>query len=122
MTQEAERLEKSSFAFAFYMDRQKEEKKRGVIIIACNTKEFFTDRWNFIWLDMPANPEKEPLSIVVYGHVGSGKITTTGRLLFELGGIPERKFDELQQDAERLEKSSPLCAFSTVWRRSGSEE
>jgi hypothetical protein len=30
-----------SFAFAFYMDRAKEERERGVTI-ACTTKEFFT--------------------------------------------------------------------------------
>ena len=35
--------------------------------------------------------EKEHLSIVICGHVDSGKSTTTGRLLFELGGIPERE-------------------------------
>ena len=29
---EADRLGKSSFAFAFYMDRQKEERERGVTI------------------------------------------------------------------------------------------
>ena len=63
---------------------------------------------------MPANPEKEPSSIVACGHVGSGKITTNGRLLFELGGFPERKFDELKQDAERLEKSSAVCTFFMV--------
>ena len=34
--------------------------------------------------------EKEHLSIVICGHVDSGKSTTTGRLLFELGGLPER--------------------------------
>jgi len=35
--------------------------------------------------------EKAHLSIVICGHVDSGKSTTTGRLLFELGGIPERE-------------------------------
>ena len=40
--------------------------------------------------------EKEHLSIVICGHVDSGKSTTTGHLLFELGGIPERELEELQ--------------------------
>jgi len=31
---EAEKLGKSSFAFAFYMDRQKDERERGVTIAA----------------------------------------------------------------------------------------
>jgi len=35
--------------------------------------------------------EKQHLSIVICGHVDSGKSTTTGRLIFELGGIPERE-------------------------------
>lgn len=34
---------------------------------------------------------KEHLSIVICGHVDSGKSTTTGRLLFELGGEPCRR-------------------------------
>eukprot|EP00954_Amorphochlora_amoebiformis_P024377 1365977-Amorphochlora_amoeboformis.AAC.2 len=34
---------------------------------------------------------KEHLSIVICGHVDSGKSTTTGRLLFELGGIDQRE-------------------------------
>jgi len=40
--------------------------------------------------------EKEHLSIVICGHVDSGKSTTTGRLLFELGGIPERELEKLK--------------------------
>lgn len=55
--------------------------------------------------------EKEHLSIVICGHVDSGKSTTTGRLLFELGGIPERDMEKLKQEAERLGKSSFAFAF-----------
>ena len=36
------------------------------------------------------NDEKNHMSIVICGHVDSGKSTTTGRLLFDLGGIPAR--------------------------------
>jgi len=60
---------------------------------------------------MPANSEKEHLSIVICGHVDSGKSTTTGRLLFELGGIPERELEKLKQEAERLGKASFAFAF-----------
>ena len=81
------------------------------MIIACNTKKFFTDRWDFVWPDTPASLEKEPLSIVLCGHVDSGKRTTTGCLLFEPGGIPERELDKLKQDEERLEKSSLVYVF-----------
>jgi elongation factor 1-alpha len=54
---------------------------------------------------------KEHLSIVICGHVDSGKSTTTGRLLFELGGIPEREMEKLKQEAEQLGKSSFAFAF-----------
>merc|ERR1712159_694815 len=60
---------------------------------------------------MPANSEKEHLSIVICGHVDSGKSTTTGQLLFLLGGIPERELEKLKQEAERLGKSSFAFAF-----------
>ncbi|KAK9762477.1 hypothetical protein K7432_011744 [Basidiobolus ranarum] len=58
-----------------------------------------------------ATDNKQHLSIVICGHVDSGKSTTTGRLLFELGGIPEREMDKLKQEAERLGKSSFAFAF-----------
>ncbi|ORZ32070.1 elongation factor alpha-like protein [Catenaria anguillulae PL171] len=51
---EADALGKSSFAFAFYMDRQKEERARGVTI-ACTTKEFFTDKWHYTIIDAPGH-------------------------------------------------------------------
>merc|ERR1712241_1446162 len=54
MGQEAERLGKGSFAFAFYMDRQKEERERGVTI-ACTTKEFYTDKWHYTIIDAPGH-------------------------------------------------------------------
>jgi elongation factor 1-alpha len=51
---EAEQLGKASFAFAFFMDRQKEERERGVTI-ACTTKEFFTDNWHYTIIDAPGH-------------------------------------------------------------------
>merc|ERR1712078_386467 len=54
---------------------------------------------------------KEHLSIVICGHVDSGKSTTTGRLIFELGGIPEREMEKLKAEADRLGKSSFAFAF-----------
>jgi hypothetical protein len=44
LKEEAQALGKSSFAFAFYMDRCKEERERGVTI-QCTTKEFYTNNW-----------------------------------------------------------------------------
>merc|ERR1711865_746843 len=62
-------------------------------------------------LAMADKSDKIHLSIVICGHVDSGKSTTTGRLIFELGGLPERELDKLKQEAERLGKGSFAFAF-----------
>jgi len=54
LREEAEKLGKGSFAFAFYMDRQKDERARGVTI-ACTTKEFYTDRYHYTIIDAPGH-------------------------------------------------------------------
>jgi elongation factor 1-alpha len=54
---------------------------------------------------------KTHVSIVICGHVDAGKSTTTGRLIFELGGIPEREMAKLKEEAERLGKGSFAFAF-----------
>merc|ERR1740115_353638 len=54
LKQEAERLGKGSFAFAFYMDRQKEERERGVTI-SCTCKEFYTTKWHYTVIDAPGH-------------------------------------------------------------------
>jgi len=54
LREEAAALGKSSFAFAFYMDRCKEERERGVTI-QCTTKEFFTDRYHYTIIDAPGH-------------------------------------------------------------------
>jgi elongation factor 1-alpha len=55
--------------------------------------------------------EKKHLSVVICGHVDSGKSTTTGRLLFELGGIPDREMSRLREEAQARNKSSFAFAF-----------
>ena len=57
------------------------------------------------------NAHKKHLGIVIVGHVDSGKSTTTGRLLFELGGLNARQLEKLQAEADRLNKSSFSFAF-----------
>jgi len=54
LKEEASALGKASFAFAFYMDRQKEERARGVTI-SCTTKEFYTERWHYTIIDAPGH-------------------------------------------------------------------
>ena len=56
---EADALGKSSFAFAFYMDTQKEERARGVTI-SCTTKEFFTEKWHYTIIDAPGENPYDP--------------------------------------------------------------
>merc|ERR1711988_554462 len=55
--------------------------------------------------------EKTHMSVVICGHVDSGKSTTTGRLLFELGGVPEREMQKLKEEADALGKVSFVFAF-----------
>jgi len=54
---------------------------------------------------------KPHLSIVICGHVDAGKSTTTGRLIFELGGISEREVEKLKAEADKLGKGSFAFAF-----------
>jgi len=54
LEEEAQALGKASFAFAFYMDRCKEERERGVTI-QCTTKEFFTEKWHYTIIDAPGH-------------------------------------------------------------------
>jgi len=54
---------------------------------------------------------KKHIGIVIVGHVDAGKSTTTGRLLFELGGLSERELEKLKKEASELGKDSFLFAF-----------
>jgi elongation factor 1-alpha len=60
---------------------------------------------------MSATGGKTHLSTVICGHVDSGKSTTTGRLLFELGGLSERELTKLKDEAKALNKESFCFAF-----------
>ena len=54
---------------------------------------------------------KQHVSIVLCGHVDAGKSTTTGHLIFSLGGINDREMKKLQAEADKLNKSSFAYAF-----------
>ncbi len=58
-----------------------------------------------------ADTEKKHLSLVVCGHVDAGKSTTTGHLIFKLGGISEREMSKLQEEADKNGKSSFAFAY-----------
>jgi len=55
--------------------------------------------------------DKKHLGIVIVGHVDAGKSTTTGHLLFELGGLSDRELTKLKAEAEAVGKGSFAFAF-----------
>jgi len=56
LIEEAAMEGKGSFAFAFFMDKQKEERKRGVTI-SCTTKEFHTPNFHYTIIDAPGHKD-----------------------------------------------------------------
>lgn len=56
LKEEATAIGKGSFAFAFFTDRCKEERARGVTI-QCTTKEFFTKTKHFSLIDAPGHKD-----------------------------------------------------------------
>ena len=56
LKEEAAQLGKQSFEFAFFMDKQKDERARGVTI-SCTTKEFFTDKFHYTIIDAPGHKD-----------------------------------------------------------------
>ena len=54
---------------------------------------------------------KEHINVCVVGHVDAGKSTTTGHLLFKLGGVDQRELDKLRKTAEDLGKKSFEFAY-----------
>merc|ERR1712185_390152 len=55
--------------------------------------------------------EKKHISLVVIGHVDSGKSTTTGHLIYKCGGIDERTIAKFEKEAEEMGKAS----FKYAW-------
>jgi elongation factor 1-alpha len=55
--------------------------------------------------------EKAHISIVVIGHVDSGKSTTTGHLIYKCGGIDKRTIEKFEKEAAEMGKGS----FKYAW-------
>jgi len=49
--------------------------------------------------------------LVVIGHVDSGKSTTTGHLIYKLGGIDERTIEKFEKESAEMGKGS----FKYAW-------
>jgi len=58
-----------------------------------------------------AKGEKPHISIVIIGHVDSGKSTSTGHLVYLCGGIDERTIEKFRKEAELIGKGS----FAFAW-------
>lgn len=54
LREEARKNNKETFAFAYYMDRQKDERARGVTI-SITTKEFYTEKYHYTIIDAPGH-------------------------------------------------------------------
>lgn len=57
--------------------------------------------------------DKQHVSIVIAGHVDSGKSSYTGQLLYQLNTMTQREKDKLQAEADALGKGSFVFAFYT---------
>lgn len=57
------------------------------------------------------NDSKEQLHLVVVGHVDAGKSTLLGRLLCDLGQVPQRLIHKYQQESKKIGKQS----FTYAW-------
>jgi len=55
--------------------------------------------------------KKQHISLVVIGHVDCGKSTTTGHLIYQLGGIDKRTIEKFEKEAAELGKGS----FKYAW-------
>merc|ERR1739838_878128 len=58
-----------------------------------------------------AKGEKIHISIVVVGHVDSGKSTTTGHLIYKCGGIDKRTIEKFEKESSEMGKGS----FKYAW-------
>jgi len=59
----------------------------------------------------PKAKDKTHLSIVVIGHVDSGKSTSTGHLIYKCGGIDKRAIEKFEKEAQEMGKGS----FKYAW-------
>lgn len=55
--------------------------------------------------------DKVHINLVVIGHVDSGKSTTTGHLIYKLGGIDERTIKKFEEESNKMGKGS----FKYAW-------
>lgn len=63
-------------------------------------------------IESSTKQENKPhLSIVVIGHVDSGKSTSTGHMIYKCGGIDKRTIEKFEKEAQEMGKGS----FKYAW-------
>merc|ERR1712188_118273 len=60
---------------------------------------------------MPPKADKPVISVVVVGHVDSGKSTSTGHLIYKCGGIDARAIEKFEKEANEMGKGT----FKYAW-------
>nr|GEW77686.1 ribonuclease H-like domain-containing protein [Tanacetum cinerariifolium] len=85
---EATEMKKRSFKYAWVLDKLKAERECSTLTL--NTRE-----------------EKIHISVVVIGH----EFTTTGHLIYKLGGIAKRVVEHFENEATKMKKRS----FKYAW-------
>nr|GEX52466.1 elongation factor 1-alpha [Tanacetum cinerariifolium] len=100
---EATEMKKRSFKYAWVLDKLKAECECSTLTLnvnaQCSTSTFYTGK------------EKIHISVVVIRHVDSSKSTTTGHLIFKLGGIDKRMVEHFEKEATEMKKWS----FKYAW-------
>ncbi|KAK4441155.1 Elongation factor 1-alpha [Sesamum alatum] len=85
----------------------KEEKNRRARELSAFLPAFSSS----FFLKFNMGKEKVHINIVVIGHVDSGKSTTTGHLIYKLGGIDKRVIERFEKEAAEMNKRS----FKYAW-------
>ena len=62
--------------------------------------------------DKSEKKHKIHINIVVIGHVDSGKSTTTGHLIYKLGGIDKRTIDKFEKEANEVSYFPEFVVYS----------
>ena len=53
---------------------------------------------------LPSPQQSQPLRLVLVGHVDHGKSTVLGRMLADIGALPDGKLEEIERTSARLGK------------------
>nr|GEY46190.1 elongation factor 1-alpha isoform X3 [Tanacetum cinerariifolium] len=98
---EATEMKKRSFKYAWVLDKLKAS--TGFLVVYQSNKTKLNEYIN--------GKEKIHISVVVIGHVDSSKSTTTGYLIYKLGGIDKHVVKHFEKEATEMKKRS----FKYAW-------